>query len=449
MTARRLIVTAVAVWTLALGWATRAYEVGASRPSAPGQPPAAAPAAPANGDCLACHEDDSAARADGRPVVVKPATFEKSIHGSLSCVDCHADLAKTSEFPHPEKLASVDCSTCHTEAVEKFRQGVHATARERGSTSTPRCVDCHGMHDILPTSNPQSRTYHLNIAATCSKCHGDPQLAARAGIPGDIAASFADSIHGRALSKSGLTVAPTCSDCHGAHDILDPKDPKSRVAQPNVPATCGKCHEGIALKFSAGIHGAVLASGGTGAPACQTCHTAHAIRRSETPSWQLSVIGQCGTCHADRLATFKDTFHGQVTSLGYRSVAGCADCHGAHEILPASDARSPIAPANLVQTCRKCHENANENFVKYDPHANKHDRERNPLLYFVAQFMTLLLASVFGFFGIHTTMWFSKELRERRRAARAAPMPSPPPATTDAQGSVKPAAKETGDGRAR
>src|SRR5512145_2069553 len=105
MTARRLIVTAVAVWTLALGWATRAYEVGASPPSAPGQPPAAAPAAPANGDCLACHEDDSAARADGRPVVVKPATFEKSIHGSLSCVDCHADLAKTSEFPHPEKLA--------------------------------------------------------------------------------------------------------------------------------------------------------------------------------------------------------------------------------------------------------------------------------------------------------------------------------------------------------
>ncbi|HXW08265.1 MAG TPA: cytochrome c3 family protein [Vicinamibacterales bacterium] len=415
MTARRLIAPAVFVWALAFGWSLRAVELPGALPA--GQPPptgAAPSAAPSNADCLACHEDDAAVRADGRPVVVKPAVFEGSVHGALSCVDCHADLAAGAGFPHPEKLARADCSTCHPDPVEKFRQGVHATARERGVATTPACADCHGSHDILPSSNPQSRTYHLNIAATCSKCHGDAAIAAGAGLPADIAASFADSIHGQALSRSGLTVAPTCSDCHGAHDIFDPKDPKSRVAQPNVPATCGRCHEGIAQKFSAGIHGAVLAGGG-GAPACQTCHTAHAIRRSETTAWQLSVIGQCGTCHADRLATFKDTFHGQVTNLGFRSVAGCADCHGAHEILPASDPRSPIAPGNLVQTCRRCHENANENFVKYDPHADKHDRSRNPILYFVAKFMTVLLTGVFGFFGIHTALWFSAELRERRR----------------------------------
>jgi hypothetical protein len=442
MVARRLIVTAAGVWCFALGWSISAREVtllqaATSQPApAATQPPAAAPA---NADCLACHEDDSAVRADGRPVVVKPAPFEASIHGSLSCVDCHADLASMTELPHPEKLARVDCSTCHTDAVEKFNQSAHAQARGKGSADAATCASCHGMHDIRPSSDPQSRTYHLNIAATCSACHGNPELSARAGMPADVASAFADSIHGRALSNAGLTVAPTCSNCHGAHDVLPSGDSRSRVAATNVPATCGTCHEGIALKFNAGVHGTMLAGGNSGAPACQTCHTAHSIRRSESTAWQLSVVGQCGTCHADRLATFRDTLHGQVTNLGFRAVAACADCHGAHEILPSSDPRSPIAPANLVATCGKCHENANANFVKYDPHADKHDRARSPVLYYVSQFMVVLLTVTFSFFGIHTALWFAKELRVRRAAGRAFPPSGPRPVN-------EPERKEGADG---
>jgi hypothetical protein len=67
-----------------------------------------------------------------------------------------------------------------------------------------------------------------------------------------------------------------------------------------------------------------------------------------------------------------------------------------------------------VKTCGTCHPNANENFVKYDPHADRRDRERNPALYWTAQFMHLLLGGVFAFFGLHTTLWFSKEVRQRR-----------------------------------
>jgi cytochrome b subunit of formate dehydrogenase len=33
------------------------------------------------------------------------------------------------------------------------------------------CYDCHGHHDILPTSNPRSRLSRQNIVATCRKCH--------------------------------------------------------------------------------------------------------------------------------------------------------------------------------------------------------------------------------------------------------------------------------------
>jgi class III cytochrome C family protein len=271
---------------------------------------------------------------------------------------------------------------------------------------TLECTDCHGA-EILSSKDPKSPTYQLNLAATCSRCHNDAKTK-----------MFADSIHGRALARSGLIVAPTCTDCHGTHDVKKVNDPQSRVARANVPATCAKCHEGIGHQFGSGVHGRLLAEGKGGVPACQTCHTAHAIQRAESTGWQLSVIGQCGTCHADRIETFRDTFHGQVTNLGFRSVAGCADCHGAHEILPASDPRSPVSPGRLVATCGKCHANANASFVKYDPHANKHDARRSRMLYFTARFMTVLLAGVFTFFGLHSTLWFSKEWRLKRARRR-------------------------------
>jgi nitrate/TMAO reductase-like tetraheme cytochrome c subunit len=417
---RRLLVASVIVWALALGYSVRALPNPAPTISALQQPaaapPVAAPAAPANADCLTCHEDDAAARADGSKVVVKPAIFDASIHGGLSCVDCHQDLA-TAELPHPEKLQKVECSTCHADAAELMKISVHAKVRADGAPG-PTCASCHGTHDIRPKTDPASRSHHLNIAETCASCHGNQELIAKGIVPVDVTKSFADSIHGTVLAKSGLMVAPTCSSCHGAHDIRSPSDPASRVAKTNVETTCGTCHEGIARQFHGGVHAAMLLQGNTGAPACQTCHTAHGIQRSDKESWQLSVINQCGTCHADRLATFRDTFHGQVTALGSRSVAGCADCHGAHEVLPASDPRSPIAPANLVKTCGKCHENATANFVKYDPHADKHNFDRNPALYFTAKFMTLLLAGVFGFFGIHTALWFGKEYRLKRERPR-------------------------------
>ncbi len=279
------------------------------------------------------------------------------------------------------------------------------------------CVSCHGMHDIKSKTDPESRTYHLNIAATCASCHGNQAVIARGHIAiGDVATPFGDSIHGRALSRSGLLVAPTCSDCHGPHDIRRKSDPASRVALENVPATCGKCHEGIAHQFAGSGHATVLAKGKGGAPACQTCHTAHAIIAADDPAWQLGVVSQCGSCHADKMKTYRDTFHGQVTKLGFRTVAACADCHGNHRILPAGDPASPVARANLIHTCGKCHANANANFVKYDPHADKHNPKRNAALYVASKSMQILLICTFGFFGLHSVLWLGRGMKENRGA---------------------------------
>src|SRR5689334_17492525 len=85
------------------------------------------PKPPANDDCLACHGEPSATRADGRPVAVDPGSFSTSVHGSLgmACIDCHTDLARTTEFPHPDHLARVNCATCHENPAAQYATSVH------------------------------------------------------------------------------------------------------------------------------------------------------------------------------------------------------------------------------------------------------------------------------------------------------------------------------------
>ncbi len=379
-------------------------------------PQPSSPKPHANDDCLACHGDPSA----DRPVA--PAVFAGSIHGQagVSCVDCHRDVA-TAEIPHAEKLAPVVCAGCHDQPAAKYDQSVHAEARRAAPTTSvaASCKDCHGTHDIRPANDPESRTYHLNLPATCGRCHGNAEIIKRGGIKvGDVVSKFQDSIHGRALSKGGLLVAPACTDCHGSHDIRRKTTADSRIFRTNVPATCGKCHEGVEHRYEDGVHGTAMRNGNTFAPVCNTCHSAHQIQRVDVDSWKLQVLRECGSCHTESIKTYRDTFHGQVTALGFVRTAACADCHGAHEIFPRNDPRSTISPARIVNTCSKCHAGATAAFARYDPHADKHNPKRNPTLYYAARFMTTLLICVFAFFGVHTTLWFTRAVHARHVAGR-------------------------------
>ena len=328
----------------------------------------AAPKPPSNDDCLTCHGDPSATGANGRSIAVSAAAFGASIHGQagIACVGCHADLARTSDFPHAEKLAPVVCATCHPEAGEKYELSVHAQARRASAQSVAAaCKDCHGTHDIRPASDPDSPVNHFNLPATCGHCHGNADIIRRGRIAiGNVLVQFQDSIHGQALFKSGLMVAPDCKDCHHAHDIRRKTDPESPVFRATIPATCGKCHEGVERRYLTGVHGDALSKGRPDAPVCVTCHTAHRIQRTEGAMWKSQVLIECGSCHPESIRTYRDTFHGQETQLGFVRVATCADCHGAHDIFPRRDVRSTVSPARLVSTCRKCHAGANESFVK-------------------------------------------------------------------------------------
>jgi hypothetical protein len=83
------------------------------------------------------------ARANGTPVFVEPSAFTQSVHAPLACVDCHADLATLTEFPHAEDLAPVDCAACHDEPATGVGRSVHATVKSAAGEPVG-CVSCHG-----------------------------------------------------------------------------------------------------------------------------------------------------------------------------------------------------------------------------------------------------------------------------------------------------------------
>ena len=172
----------------------------------------------------------------------------------------------------------------------------------------------------------------------------------------EIIEHYTESIHGKGLMKSGLTVTATCTNCHTAHSVL-PKATRPRAStRRNIPATCGNCHHGIEEQFEQSIHAtAGRRRPSKQLPVCNDCHSAHTITRTDETGFKLEIMTKCGRCHEEIAETYFDTYHGKVSQLGYTKTAKCYDCHGAHDILPVADPRSHLSRDNVVETCQKCH----------------------------------------------------------------------------------------------
>ena len=386
----------------------------------------------ANSDCLGCHLDPNTTRTvNGRieSLVFSTNTFAHSVHANLNCVDCHTDVKDLIHDP----LGPPDCTRCHEKEANDYATSIHGVSHMLGASGAANCWDCHGSHGILPVKDPTSPVFKMNLPFTCAKCHSNPGLSKEYQIVHpEAAAQYMDSIHGQALLKMGLIVAPSCDDCHGVHDIKRAVDRDSPINHANVAKTCGKCHLGVEETYNKSIHGQLLAKGDPRGPVCTDCHTAHEIVNPEGNNFKAVSDERCGKCHADRLAHYKETYHGKAVALGRPNVAprvaACYDCHGYHDILPPSNPGSHLSQTNILATCQQCHPNATAGFTKYDPHADPQDGKHYPLFHAVFLAMTGLLIGTFTFFGLHTIGWLvraiylylhdSKKFREAKIATQ-------------------------------
>lgn len=154
----------------------------------------------------------------------------------------------------------------------------------------------------------------------------------------------------------GKAAADRCTSCHVALDDTRLRIPAA-AAEADIHhtqgITCAGCHGGDPTSDDAAVamdpaKGFVGKFPPTAVPAmCASCHA--------NASFMLRYGPNIPT---DQLDQYRTSRHGQALAKGDGSVATCISCHGAHGVLPASDARSPVYPSRIVETCGRCHADA-------------------------------------------------------------------------------------------
>jgi cytochrome b subunit of formate dehydrogenase/DnaJ-class molecular chaperone len=396
---------------------------------------AAPPGARAQDDatCLMCHS--SAAMFQGLPnadsLVVSSEALSGSIHGQLglSCVACHQDLAGAA-MPHASDLQPANCAACHSDVQVIFAASIHGYALGRRNPRAPTCASCHGSHDVLPSSDPRSRTHKVRLPATCATCHGTAGLLTDhiVKLPQSFT-DYAQSVHGRGAER-GIATAASCSDCHGVHDLKGSVDPSSSINPLNVSRTCGQCHPDIQLAYERSIHGRALRTGVRDSPTCTDCHGEHLIlspRNPDAKTFASSLATEtCGTCHSDPViiakynleggvvGSYVDSYHGWAARRADPRAATCVSCHTAHQVLPRADSASTINPANVVGTCRQCHAAADVKFAASYTHEAA-SITANPINRIIRSIYLVLIVLIIGGMVVHNLMIMNYFMIERRK----------------------------------
>jgi predicted CXXCH cytochrome family protein len=129
------------------------------------------------------------------------------------CGRCHSDTNVMSKYelqPRVDQLA-------------RYRASVHGKLLAAGRKRAAECVDCHGVHDARPVSDPLSSASPQRISKTCAKCHAPA------------AEAFANSRHGRVFVNPRR---PGCTVCHSAHDT----QPATTAMLAGPTSVCVRCH---------------------------------------------------------------------------------------------------------------------------------------------------------------------------------------------------------------
>jgi cytochrome b subunit of formate dehydrogenase len=265
---------------------------------------------------------------------------------------------------------------------------------------------CIASGNLLAAEEPQSAPQPLDNAA-CLSCHGNEGFA----VPGPDGKPRPLHVAADRFAKSKHAPLP-CTACH--QDITEV--PHKEGGRRKVD--CAACHGDAAKQYTTSVHAAEVAKGNKGAT-CASCHTKHEIQAAKSETERVDIVDRCGNCHKENLKSYTDTYHGQVTTLGYGHTAKCFDCHANHDIRRVSDPASTVHGNNRLQTCQKCHAGATEGFLTFQPHANTHDFKRYPYMWVTSKFMIALLIGVFAFFWSHSALWFYREYRDRREGKSA------------------------------
>ena len=291
-----------------------------------------------------------------------------------TCLGCHSNKMSIHDF-----AASVHgknaCTSCHVDITDLAKH-----MRKEIKVQKVQCERCHKKQN-----SEHYASVHAEKGVTCAQCHTD--------------------IHTHNYWKNDKRIAV---------------------------AKCVQCHDKEAV-YQKSVHGKAVASGNMDSAACHDCHNLHAIDKlagAKDHKGREFHTKVCMKCHSDQkmmarnkvtnvaVKSYMESYHGKNYRLGFpEKVAGCADCHTAHSVLPKSDPLSSVNPANMVKQCAPCHPKATPLFAKFYAHGEMTDRHNYPILFYTFVAMTGLLLSTFAVFWVHTLLWMFRGFVENREKA--------------------------------
>jgi len=236
--------------------------------------------------CADCHGGDPTAaeksRAHDRTGRASTAFIGKPVGQAIiaACARCHSDAELMRTFAPKQR---VDQAT-------EYATSVHGSQLARGDTRVATCASCHGAHGIRLVNDAKSPVFAANVAATCARCHADPQhmagykLPDGSPLPTQQFADYRQSVHYAALTRVNDLSAPTCNDCHGNHGAAPP-------GVGSIANVCGTCHAVFAQKFEASVHRQIFDKG------CVECHGNHAVMKPSDEMLGAGGRAICATCH--------------------------------------------------------------------------------------------------------------------------------------------------------
>lgn len=291
-----------------------------------------------------------------------------------TCLGCHSEKISVHAF-----AASVHgknaCTSCHVDITDLTRH-----MRKEIKVQKVQCERCHKKQN-----SEHFASVHAEKGVTCAQCHtdihshkywkNDKRIAVAKCVQcHDKESVYQKSVHGKAVAGGNMDSA-ACHDCHNLHEIKPLGDPKSHSNREFHTKVCMKCHSDEKLMAKNNV-------------------TTVAVK------------------------SYMESYHGKNYRMGFpEKVAGCADCHTAHSVLPKADPQSSVNPANVVKSCAKCHEKATTLFTKFYAHGEHNDREKYPILFYTFIAMTGLLVGTFAVFWVHTLLWMFRGFVENREKA--------------------------------
>ncbi len=280
-----------------------------------------------NQDCMECHGVEGFAVPIGehgetlkQKLYVNPDDFDDSVHAQITCLECHQDIK---QLPHSkEKLKTVDCITCHQNLVRKettfqgkkivnitvlatpnavqakeftidYTNSIHAqTQKNKPNQYNAECKDCHGTHNIFPSTQSRSLAHRLASPEVCGSCHEKALN------------EYTNSVHGATLKTPWKGDSAVCSDCHSAHKI---SKAEGLVAHRIITENCGNCHQEALNSYMNSYHGQLAWLGGEKVAKCSDCHYSHNTRKVDDPNDKVHknhLLTTCRECHKEATASF-------------------------------------------------------------------------------------------------------------------------------------------------